>query len=543
MTSIPSSSTIAMFDNGDILAELFDSLETGPRSLHRKTLASCALVCRGWSDPASKVLWRRLDSFHPLWALLAGRHFPPSAKRLTEFWEIVEPEVFVKETYSKEPVLWKQFLHRASHVREIGTASCGPSELALIRAVVQYNGGATFLPALQRIVWRHGYPSDTSLLGILSPSVRNLELATTRFATPLGQHLLSPPDFTQFEPLFVGLASAAPFLLRLTVSGRQLPAPTIISHLLSLTRMRELYLYNELCILAPNDLHTILESMPNLKLLYARLRDFSFPDCSANSLSLRELRLQASSEDIAGLLSSCLRAPNLSSITLGITDSTHTPHHSACLQALASAPLASSLHELYISTVVQAEIGEPPAGSYAALVEPLAPLAELEVVELRVLNTTVAIADADMRTLARAWPRLRRLVLAYVPSEALPPLAALRHFARHCPALRELSLTKMAVTNPLAMPSEGDSEMPAHDAPPHPLQELDLRLTFAGRGPYDMMGVARFLDRIFPNLDLREEASSDNGFAAFHATWARIEKEIRLLRGRRGRVVRAIAHN
>lgn len=74
--------------NEDILDCLFDTLESRSKGLGRRTLASCALVCKAWSDPASRALWRRLDSFHPLWALLAGRNFQPSAKRLTEFWQV-----------------------------------------------------------------------------------------------------------------------------------------------------------------------------------------------------------------------------------------------------------------------------------------------------------------------------------------------------------------------------------------------------------------------------------------------------------------------
>ncbi|KAI0370926.1 hypothetical protein BV20DRAFT_225844 [Pilatotrama ljubarskyi] len=511
---------------------LFDTLESRSKGLGRRTLASCALVCRAWSDPASRVLWRRLDSLHPLWALLSGRNFPPSGERLTEFWEVVDVEEFVKEVALREPERWKRFLHRASHVRQIGMASCREPELALIRAVVKYNGGSTFLPTLQKLVWRHGVPSDTSLLLILSPSLRDLELATTRFAAPLGVAPIFAPfrdgDLPQLETLIAGLSKTAPNLDRLVISGRQIPGPAVVPHLLRLTRMRELCLYDDMCVLSPNDMRSVLEGLPELKVLYARPRGFADPVLSARSTSLKELCLHASSQDLTGLLGSYLDVSSLSSLSLDITDEGYSASHQRCLKALSSASFAPSLRTLSLATPSQADMSTPAIGSYSILVQPLAGLRDLEVVELRVLNTVMDVGDEDILAVAQTWKHLRRLVLSYVPSGVLPPLMALGHFVKYCPELRHLSLTRMSIPAVIDVP-----DLP-ENAGPHPLRFLNLQMTFAARRQQDEDAIARFLDRLFPNLELSEEGVTNHVFVGFTAPLRRIEDKIRATRAQRG---------
>lgn len=75
----------------DIVLHFFDQLQSTHKGAirgGRATLARCARVCRAWREPASYVLWRHLDSFHPLWNLLAGRNFSPESKWLSAFWEV-----------------------------------------------------------------------------------------------------------------------------------------------------------------------------------------------------------------------------------------------------------------------------------------------------------------------------------------------------------------------------------------------------------------------------------------------------------------------
>ncbi|KAI0656238.1 hypothetical protein C8Q70DRAFT_922042 [Cubamyces menziesii] len=543
-----SSSTQTALYNYDILAYIFNAFESRSRGSGRKALAACTLVCQMWSDSASQVLWRKLDSLHPLWALLAGRYFPPSAKRLTEFWTIVEPDEFVKEIVAKEPDLWKRFLKRASHIHEIGTASYGEAELALIRAIVHHNGGATFLPSLNILAWRHAITTDMTLLMVVSPSLQSLELSTAR-SIPRPNGMLPPPnDYTPSEPLFVGLPAAAPYLRRLVISGRQLPSTIVYPHIVGFTRLRELNLYNDLCAVRPADLCLILEAFPDLELLSTQVKDFSNPARAASSTSLRELRLNGTPADLAGLLSpSGLDAPFLASLSLNIDGVAYTASHQHCLEALSLANFAPTLRTLVLATVVRDEPVPTDVSleHYTTLVGPLMRLAHLEDVELRILNTWLNLADEDVLAIARAWRRLQRLILSYIPTDSVPDMTVLRHFAAHCPDLRELVLTKVRIPPALDVPAPAIAETvnsarsaaktatagPEKGTGMHPLRKLDLRLTFATRDPINTLEVARFIDALFPRLEVA--ATRSGRITVFTAAWEKIEAEIRRMRTRR----------
>ncbi|EIW56726.1 uncharacterized protein TRAVEDRAFT_59667 [Trametes versicolor FP-101664 SS1] len=534
----PQLSVYTTLHDEDILDCLFDTLESRSKGLGRRTLASCALVCKSWSDPASRALWRRLDSFHPLWALLAGRNFQPSAKRLTEFWQVVEPEVFVKQIHVKEPDLWDHFLRRASYVREIGTASCREPELALMCAVIQQNGGRTFLPTLQKLVWRNGIHSDTSLRFLVSSSLRGLELDVTTFTSTITsgglEHAFTAPIIDQTYPamLFAGLPKAAPNLQRLVITGRQLSSLDVIPNILGFERMRELSLFREVLV-TPGAFQSILTAMPALELLNVRLQDFTSPLGMAYSPSLRVLSIHGAARYITGLFTSFFDAPSLDSVSLNVEDEAYSADHPRCLHALSKTSFAPSLRELRLRTLVQQDPDQPP--SLADTMEHLAELRALEVAELHLQDTWTRIDDDDIRAIARAWPRLQRLQLAYIPSNNLPPLIALRHFAQHCPELRYLYITKMGVPT---VTEEATSELEGSGAGikpgDHPMRTLDMRMTFAGMGSYDVAGIARFIDGLFPNLELNAADANGNAFAVMAGVWNSIEREIRKLRTQKG---------
>ncbi|KAI0632798.1 hypothetical protein C8Q77DRAFT_1218268 [Trametes polyzona] len=531
----------------DILEHVFDTLETRAKGLDRQTLAGCTVVCKSWSDPASRVLWRILDSFHPLWALLAGRSFPPSAKRMSEFWKIVEPDIFVKEICSKEPEWWKHFLYRASHVREVGTASVRESELVLIQSVVKHNGGLTFLPTLRRLGWRNGVASDTTLHLIASPSLRDLELDFTAFRQLNvwnQDDLILSGDVADIRPedLLSGLSTSAPFLRHLAITGRRITTAAVVPHLLGFQHLRCLSLFKEVP-LTPEVMQSVLTNLPSLSMLNARIHGFSDPQCKGVSTSMRMLRLHGHSQDFVGLFSSFLDVPHLDILELNLADESYTPSLPHALSALSRTSFTTSLRHLSLSALTRPLDFGPDADAdvdpsrpsvlSTTVIAPLSAFRSLEVAELHLLDLPARISDADMRALARAWPRLRRLVLAYSPMDPqhLPSLASLRHFAAHCPELRYMSVSKLRLET---MSRDADGEETAADEEKtvggHPLERLDLRMTLVGRGPFDTQGIARFIDGLFPNLILDGEAKGSNGFAPFVHTWDDIERDIRALR-------------
>ncbi len=71
---IPSSRALI---NYDILLTIFDgSYYRDQGELTALDLKNCALVCRGFSEPALRTLWKTMSPPKPLWSLLAPEGHP-----------------------------------------------------------------------------------------------------------------------------------------------------------------------------------------------------------------------------------------------------------------------------------------------------------------------------------------------------------------------------------------------------------------------------------------------------------------------------------
>ncbi|KAI0688479.1 hypothetical protein C8T65DRAFT_589473 [Cerioporus squamosus] len=525
----------------DLLLHLFDHVRLAGTS----TLASCARVCRAWEDPASYVLWRDLASFRPFWNLLAGRDFSREAKYLSAYWQYIDAEEFVKDIVEREQERWKRFLRRASHVRDIGAAACQKSELALIRVLTKYNDGQTFLPSLQRLSWRHAVPTDVSVLLLSSPSLQDLEISVSRlgmestggaFATPQRYEL-----YDDVDPVFAGLAAAAPCLARFSLAGREGPGMAMLPSILGLTRLRELYLFNQSLVFNADHLRSILASLESLEVLFARIGDFDHTGASVHAPSLMELRLQGSSKDLCGVLSGFLDTPNIRVLLLKSIDGEYSQMDHYLFPLIASSTFARSLRK--VSVVVLNDPSElvwnAPAAttsSYSAIIRPLLGLPDLEDVEICLANATIPCGDEDIAEIARAWRHIRTLSLAYSPIGAVrirPSLASLQLFAEHCPQLRRLSMTKVTLPDDIEVPAVARS-------PAHPLEDLDLKMTFAvsmDHGRLEKALLAQYIDHLFPRLVLRDPevfaARRTISLTPQYFTWGAVEQEIRAIRNQR----------
>ena len=104
--------------------------------------------------------------------------------------------------------------------------------------------------------------------------------------------------------------------------------------------------------------------------------------------------------------------------------------------------------------------------------------------------------------------RAQKLHLAYAPVRARTRslLTALRHFADHCPAPSQLSMTKLAISDALDVPPA-----PRGGGRARGLRFLDLKMTLARNydgGRLEKAIVARYVDWLFPNLVLSERETA-----------------------------------
>ena len=313
-----------------------------------------------------------------------------------------------------------------------------------------------------------------------------------------------------------------------------------MSHLLHLTHLRELLLYNQSVTLNPDQMSSIFQHMCDLENLHAHIVDFDNTELTACTTSLRTLRLKSDCAHLHGLLSGYLDAPRLRSLTLQASEETYSQKSHQLFPLIAQASFAPSLRALSITLLndpTEVVWNDPTVGSYATIVEPLFALRDLEEVDICLANCLTPFADADVVAIAKAWPRVRKLHLGFAPfrPHTRPPLTSLRHFADHCPTLEQLSMTKLGIPDALDLPTT-----PRGEGKGHPLRLLDLKMTFARNfegSRLEKAIIAQYLDHLFPNLVLSDDQRREGEGKPLLVpmfTWEAVEQEIRMLRqGRR----------
>ncbi len=138
------------------------------------------------------------------------------------------------------------------------------------------------------------------------------------------------------------------------------------------------------------------------------------------------------------------------------------------------------------------------------LLEPLIPFTNLEELEF-LLEERLPLRDVDFERFARAWPKLRALVISQsnntlsdpnrVPgSFERPTLRGLVDFARSCPRLARLCILDLDTTT-----------VPRVDSVPllgHSLLNLCILNLVGAEDKEKQLDIAVVLDRLFPNLKL-----------------------------------------
>ena len=109
-------------------------------------------------------------------------------------------------------------------------------------------------------------------------------------------------------------------------------------------------------------------------------------------------------------------------------------------------------------------------------------------------------SDDDFRLLARAFPKLKKLVVSEGPSSSSGrTLACLYHFSQECPDLREIRicLSSNASNNLDAIKKIPHAKVRNNR---HPLEKIIVHSRFGQLEPTQLIQIAQFLDLIFPSL-------------------------------------------
>lgn len=391
------------------------------------------------------------------------------------------------------PENWARFRQYAALIREVRADDVTDSRIDQsfwLHLVSKAAGGQlNLLPRLQALSYALIHPHRTSILLLLSPSLRKLSFYCLWRAENWG------PMERQEAAVGMLLRAACtqcPQLDDLKLSMLEYPGPLRVAAEGLKFRLRRL----ELGSLEISDAATIqaLAEIVTLEQLYEIHVKFA----STDRISVRGFRalkdlsvICDAAEDVSRLLA-CVASP-LESLEI----CSFAPTSSSWERELATlVPMVQKSLKSFMIELLPEPTGAPPETLYLSqLVEHLLPLRKLEVFSLLVRDTALITDDAAFEAISKAYPRLTSFSLdgGLVTSSAT--LTTLRLFAQHCPSLHTLLLPHLADEGSTKLLPDGGS-LPSQGA----LRRLSFYL-MEGMAIRDAQLAATVIAWLFPNLD------------------------------------------
>ncbi|TBU21676.1 hypothetical protein BD311DRAFT_800843, partial [Dichomitus squalens] len=178
-----------LFDE-EFLIRLFGWFERTERT-DRATCVSGALVCRAWTEHASRVFWEGPVDLLDLYGVLlqqprrkGWRHDSGELTRYLTKVTLDQPH--------ETPYLWSRFLICSSRILELETRWAGPPisvEVDLLKSFLRQNRNQTFLCALRSMTWHESPTVDGLLLSLAPPSLQRAQIFVHAASPRLGELL------------------------------------------------------------------------------------------------------------------------------------------------------------------------------------------------------------------------------------------------------------------------------------------------------------------------------------------------------------------
>ncbi|KAI0364990.1 hypothetical protein BV20DRAFT_955264 [Pilatotrama ljubarskyi] len=462
------------------------------------TLARVARVCKSFKDPALRVLWASLPTLFPLWSLLVP--FKVVGEHLD-----APPEHSYKYTLTEQPSPenWARFLQYAARVRQVRydehtVTRVDPSVWVYITRFLR---GAVLLPRLHSLGWAISSPYDTTLLTVLSPSLRKLQLFFFFDSAKWGPLLRQQ---SSLDLLVRSVCAEAPELRELQLTELVFPQ-TLRTMATRLPHLRRLDLHGCIDLIDASTLRALasmhmLEVLDNVPLQFpedTRLDFAGFP-------ALKQLSVSGGARDTALVLTT-LTAPLVSFKIRSI----QVPSlWNAALEQMKS-KLATVKSLAFDIEVLEGSPSEPnEVWSPTDFLKPLLsqPLGSVDDLRIAFTYATLKLDDAELEALAKTGPQLVHLTIDAIEihEQRLPTVLSLVACARHCPRLQTLVLPLYADPDEVFPPLP--SPLPVHRA----LRRLcpNSMCAFDAHDP-DRLGA--LLAELFPNLDGRASLEPPRG--------------------------------
>ncbi len=472
----------------------------------RRLLSALSLVCQAFNKPATKALWSRLDSFHPLLGLFSAFDdrvvSPNSAPTYVSRWnrEVPHANNLHPKMISGDisPHEFSRFRELGSFVRAVVPHDGCVCDLVAINPDVwpylaQQSGGKSLFPHLRELHWTIQEASGTELLFIVSSSLRRLFVCYGLCSTDSREWMLSQ------SMLFRTIFNIAPHLTHLLINDiHDALFPACLSNLPALRTLRMVSLDQDEPV--NSGVLRMLSSVESLEELSIAVSSIGHVDFSGFP-ALK--KLDVSIEGPSYLFLDAFSSPRLRRLSLrngpNLTDTDEL-----FMMSTAIAQRFPAIADLELVLSFQVRNG---GTSLETALTPLFPLSLIHF-SLESSNSLVGPFTGDLfAALAQSWPHLLELSFVTpqlrdgVLSRAGITARTLLALARACPQLQTLRLPR------IQSPQQGEiSEYPVLQ---HPLRTLIVDCLDGGslrRGVVaeeEHVACALLLDKLFPDLDTR----------------------------------------
>ncbi|KAH9951840.1 hypothetical protein B0H21DRAFT_888176 [Amylocystis lapponica] len=392
------------------------------RTTETRTLARAARVCRTFSDPALDVLWESLDSFLPLLLL-----YDALVKQYQLFDDYYRPVPDAAE--------WARFQKYAERVQYIEYCWHKDAELSRCMWEIGHSRAEPLLPRLQ-VLRLHLTPrQNNNLLGLISPSLRQLEVLIISNAAE-HDNAESDDSGSESSPIvdpywqFVrNVLSKAPLLQTLGIHHNY--SATLLAPVVEYPHIRRLFLAQNVDL---RTLHTI-SGAESLVELHVELPKIVISTPPRGFRNLQHLKIRGDLRAAFDFLSAI--SPQYL-VSLKYRPRTYLLGRGDPLGCCNIVSLISDKFPSLCDVSIQFAIG---AASYQRFLDGLRPLLRLRDLERVILNFNrcgLAWSDHDVCELAAAWPKLTVLQLHSAYLSSAPP--------KELPSIYTLAELRLATT-------------------------------------------------------------------------------------------------
>ncbi|TFK80810.1 hypothetical protein K466DRAFT_656436 [Polyporus arcularius HHB13444] len=463
---------------------------------YKSTLARLARTCKAFSDPALRVLWRRLDGINNLLQLLPQYTYP----KPSTYW-MAEPELPKLLSAEPDDDGWTRLQSYAIRVRQLKFCDWARVDHSTWMILSKRCNGAPLFPLLKRLLDFNVRSSDCegAIVRLLfPPSLRSVTLFFDSWFE-------DEEDPRPFRDILQHIVARVPDVQHLAL-GRGIGRCASLHPITGLQSTTSLSFAPDISL--DDVILAHCASLPTLRDLSCRVHArhaTKLPSMRGAFQLLTRISLHGSAEDIVWFFKETSVA-SLRDISLVFDRTVDTDELlQSILEVLKVAP--RSLRKFSMKMIIARNSPEPI--SLIEAIEPLLGLRHLQ--ELTATsNHPFSLSAEDLIRMVTAWPDIRvldihddrtRSALSVLPAHVLEQVA------HRCPCLETLKLPRVDFTG---LPPQAHEPVLDHDLVDlgfYPVTSSyhndsdDEQEDSDSPGVVDWLNAALFIDRLFPRLD------------------------------------------